>query len=61
GKDHTRWIDHVGQFERIVNQLPHSSTSLTPHQVQFGEEPENFIKEAIQFPPDTEMVNHQQV
>lgn len=54
-KRHSSWGRYVKEFEKIMNELPHSTTELSPYEVMFGEKPKNIIDEMVAFPPRTQM------
>uniref|UniRef100_A0A6V7LHY6 RNA-directed DNA polymerase n=1 Tax=Bracon brevicornis TaxID=1563983 RepID=A0A6V7LHY6_9HYME len=49
-EQHTRWGKHVKHIQELLNVTTHSSTGYTPYELHFGREPDEKIRELIEFP-----------
>lgn len=47
---HKNWIDYLEFFESCLNHTFNDSTGCTPIELMKGEEPQNFLKNLVEFP-----------
>lgn len=50
---HTKWAKYVNDIEFFLNATTNCGTGFSPHELHFGEQPADQIKEIIRFPDST--------